>query len=117
MINGIGIDIVENKRISSKLEDISFVLRILSTEEKKQYDILKSSKRKLEYLSGRFACKEAIFKALSSGDGTMNYSDISILNDEFGKPYVKINNVVKKEFYVSISHEKEYTVAQAILYT
>ncbi len=58
----IGIDIVEHDHMKDKITD-KFVMRILSTKELEVYNNISSSKRKVEYISSRFAAKESIFKA------------------------------------------------------
>ncbi len=109
----IGIDIVEHKKMQEKIDD-NFIKRILSNDELEYYNLIKSNKRKLEYISSRFAAKEAIFKAYKCGDGTTSYTDISVLNNPDGSPYVvfqKNNDNIK----ISISHTDNYSVANVIL--
>ncbi len=105
----IGIDIVENARMHGK--DIDFIKRILSEKEFVIYSNYSNEQRKIEYLSSRFAAKEALFKAYKKGDKNLNYNDISILNDEVGAPYIEINDCLIDTLEVSISHEKNYSVA------
>ena len=56
----------------------------------------------------------------------LNFKDIEILNDKIGKPYyfksIKINNIVRQKFnikkynlFLSISDEKDYSIAFTIL--
>jgi holo-[acyl-carrier protein] synthase len=100
MIKGIGVDIVEISRV--KLE-IAF--KVLSNEEYKLFDSM-SKIRKLEFLAGRFAIKEALYKAglkLPYADMNIKYNDDnSIYLDNY--PDIKI----------SISHEKKYAIGFAI---
>ena len=57
MIIGIGIDIVELNRIAEIIENNSkFIDRVLTEKEKEIFESL-GSKRKIEFLGGRFACK------------------------------------------------------------
>lgn len=100
---GIGIDIVEIKRIS--LED-RFIDLVLSDREK---ELLYKRVNKKEFLAGRFAAKEAFLKANHKGLGDIRLKDIEVLNFENGQPYIVFNNIEYLE--VSISHEKEYAVA------
>ena len=81
------------------------------------------------YFAKRFAAKEAFAKALGIGfRNDLNFKDIEILNDKLGKPYYlvskKINNMIKKKFkvkmynlFLSISDEKDYSIAFTILQT
>lgn len=108
MILDIGIDIVENERINeSNLE--YFIDKIL-TKEEKSICLSKNGKKKLEFLCGRFAAKEAIIKAISSYENP-HMKEIEILNNTSGKPYVIFKDY---SILISISHEKHYTVAEAI---
>ncbi len=105
----IGIDIVENNRMINKDED--FIKRILSLKEYSIYISYSNEQRKLEYISSRFAAKEALFKAFKKGNNDLNYKDISILNDTNGAPFIEINDHKVEYLEVSISHEKNYSIA------
>ena len=123
-ILGIGVDIIENKRIKESIKNHNFKDRIYSSKELK-LSIL--SKNKVGFFSKRFVAKEAFAKALGTGfRNNLNFKDIEILNDKIGKPYYfiskKINNLIKKRFktsnynlFLSISDEKDYSVAFTIL--
>ena len=123
-ILGIGVDIIENKRIKNSIKNSKFKKRIYSSKELAQ-SIL--SKNKVGYFSKRFAAKEAFAKALGTGfRDNLNFKDIEIMNDKLGKPYYaktkKITQIIKKKFkvknfncFLSISDEKEYSTAFAII--
>ncbi len=98
----IGIDIVENYRLKNKNQD--FIDLILTKKEQEEY-----KKRGFHYLYGRFAVKEAIMKALPNTKN-LNFLDFEILTNNDGSPYV----VNHSNICISISHEKNYTVAIAI---
>jgi len=102
----IGIDIIKNKRV--KLEP-ALIKRILSIEELKIFNSFDNKKRKQEFVAGRWAAKEAIYKA---NPVKLGMSEVTILNDEKGQPY--IFNDELKHINLSISHEKQYTVAVAV---
>lgn len=104
----VGIDIVELDR----LKDIKdgFVKHVLSKEEIEVFNSYSDS-RKIEYLGGRFAAKEAIIKCLSNIE-IPKMPDITIINNKDGKPIV---NYKDYDIDLSISHEKHYAVAAAIL--
>ncbi|MCF7924265.1 MAG: holo-ACP synthase [Candidatus Izimaplasma sp.] len=110
MIKGIGIDICKIDRLK-----LTSFKRILSEEEIEVYKSFKLLSRKKEYLAGRFALKEAIVKAFGNLDLKVYLKDITILNDSTGKPYVKEPNYNDYFIWVSISHEKENVIAQAII--
>ena len=123
-ILGIGVDIVENSRITKSIKNILFVKRIYSNLE---IQIAKSLKDKKNYYSKRFAAKEAFAKSIGTGfRNNLNFKDISIVNDKFGKPSFIINDKIKKivkdqfrtssfNFFLSISDEKKYSIAYVIL--
>ena len=123
-ILGIGVDIVENSRISKLLKNKLFIKRIFSNSE---ILIAKNIRDKKSYYSKRFAAKEAFAKSIGTGfRDDLNYNDISIINDKLGKPSFVINKKIKKiikkqfkitlfNFFLSISDEKKYSVAYVIL--
>lgn len=108
-MKGIGVDIVEFERIERVLKKEKFVDKILSDAEKNVYYDLKNEKRKMEYLAGRFAIKEAIYKAASNVCQGMSFSDFSILNDSAGAPYLAAPNI--SSLMISLSHSKNYVIA------
>ncbi len=110
MIKGIGVDICQISRINLNLSK-----RILNELEYKKYSELKSSEKQKEYLAGRFSAKEAILKALTGLKKDVFIRDIAILNDDLGKPYVELPKFEDIKIWVSISHEKEYSIGQAII--
>ena len=123
-ILGIGVDIIENKRIKKSIKSVQFKNRIYSSKELKQSNSIKD---KTNYFSKRFAAKEAFAKALGTGFRTnLNFNDIEVINDRLGKPHFvitkKIKNIVQKNFkikrfncFLSISDEKDYSTAFAII--
>ena len=123
-IIGIGVDIVNNNRLKKLIKNKNFIKRVFTNYEQ---NYSKSLKYKSNYYSKRFAAKEAFSKALGTGfRNGLNFKDISIVNDRFGKPIIKksnkINNFMKKKFktkkiniFLSISDEKKHSVAFVIL--
>ena len=123
-ILGIGVDIVENSRITKSLKDSLFIKRIFSNSE---ILIANKLKNKKSYYSKRFAAKEAFAKSIGTGfRNNLDFKDISIVNDKMGKPSFfisdKIKKIIKKQFkvssfnfFLSISDEKKYSIAYVIL--
>ena len=123
-ILGVGVDIIKNDRIKNSIKNHKFRDRIFSSNELK---LSASSKNKIGYFSKRFAAKEAFAKALGTGfRNDLNFKDIEIMNDKFGKPYYsktkKITQIIRKEFkvknfncFLSISDENEYSTAFTII--
>lgn len=110
MIKGIGTDIVENIRVNQSL-----ARRVLSDNELKAFEQLKLEQRKQEFLCGRFAAKEAIIKACSQANIEVFMRDITILNDQLNCPFVANPKFESYQILVSISHEKDYSIAFAII--
>ena len=123
-ILGIGVDIIQNSRIKSLIKNKAFLKRSFTKNE------IKHSKKilnKSDYFAKRFAAKEALVKSLGIGFRlNLNLKDIEVLNDKLGKPYYskvkKVNEIISKKFkvnnydlFLSISDEKDYSVAFTIL--
>ena len=125
-IMGIGVDVIHNKRIKSLIKKKNFINRTFGKNEVK---FSKNILNKTNYFAKRFAAKESFAKSLGTGfRDNLNFIDIEILNNKLGKPYYfkskKINTVVYKKFkikkynlFLSISDEKDYSVAFTILQT
>ena len=123
-ILGIGVDIVQNKRIASLINNKSFIIRTFGVNEVK---FSKKNPNKINYFSKRFAAKEAFAKSMGTGfRNNLNFKDIEILNDNKGKPYFskskKIDLLIKKKLkvknynlFLSISDEKDYSIAFTII--
>ncbi|WP_163538959.1 holo-ACP synthase [Gracilibacillus sp. YIM 98692] len=118
MIIGIGIDIVELNRIEQILQkQPRFLSRILSQREQLLYEQMETPKRKVEFLAGRFAAKEAFSKAYGTGIGPVSFQEIEVLKTEAGAPVVDIDRLAEEKVWVSISHSDTYAVAQVIIET
>ena len=122
---GVGVDIVENKRIQKSIKNKKFISRIFS---KKEIEISKKIKNKINYFAKRFAAKESLSKAIGTGFRKgLNFKDISIRNDKSGKPHYQLNNNVKKLIYsqfkvkkikifLSLADEKKYSIAFSVIH-
>ena len=123
-ILGIGVDIIQNKRIKNLTKNKIFINRIFG---KKEIVISKKFFDKTNYFAKRFSAKEALVKALGTGfRNNLNLKDIQILNDKLGKPYFlktkKIDTIIFRKFkirkydlFLSISDEKDYSISFTIL--
>jgi holo-[acyl-carrier protein] synthase len=114
MIIGTGVDITEVKRLRQATEKWGdeFLSRIFTKKE------LAHARKRVsfyQHLAGRFAAKEAVFKAL--GDKNLSWKDVEITNDAEGKPLCTIVSSRAKNVsvHISISHVKNYAVANAII--
>ncbi|WP_053217653.1 holo-ACP synthase [Virgibacillus senegalensis] len=116
MIVGIGIDIIELDRIENSLvKNRRLAERVLTENELAVFQQLGARSRQVEYLAGRFAAKEAYAKALGTGLGKLSFQDIEILPDVKGAPKLKAGNDPGQNILLSISHSKEYAVAQVVI--
>ena len=95
----LGCDIVKVSRFKNNLSKLAN--KILSESEIIEFN---KTTNKIQYIAGRWAAKEAIFKATG-------HRKMTILNSTTGSPYVANNSNIK----ISISHEKEYAIAVALL--
>ena len=123
-ILGVGVDIIKNNRFKTLSRKKNFLLRTFS---KNEIDFSKKKNIKKLFFAKRFAAKESFSKSLGIGiRDNLNFKDIEILNDKLGKPYFrktkKINNLIYKIFkvkkynlYLSISDEKDYSIAFTII--
>lgn len=120
MIIGTGIDIVQNKRIAKIFKKFGekFSKKIMGDK------LWNGQKANSTNLSACFASKEAFVKALGTGfTNSITFHNIDIMHNSQGKPYIKLtgeaNKLSKKlnitNIHLSISHEREYTVAMVIL--
>ena len=122
MIVGIGNDIIEIERIEKAILKEGFKNKVYTQRELKN---IEKRGNRTETYAGIFSAKEAISKAIGTGVREFSLTDLEILNDDLGKPYVvvseKLDKILKtkKEDYqieISISHSKKYATAMAIIF-
>lgn len=119
----VGVDIIEVERIKQSIEELGedFAHRVFTDKEIKYCEGKKVNK--YQHYAGRFAAKEAAFKAVSgllSDKYSLSWKNIEITNDPKGRPklnFISIDRKVEKELKkiidmdISISHLKEYAIA------
>ncbi len=123
IILGIGMDIVETKRIAESLERFGdrFLHRVFLEGE---IVYSRSMKYPHLHLAARFAAKEAISKAFGTGIGReVGWRDLEIMREPGGRPlvvlhgraveYAKTRGV--REIHVSLSHTADYGAASAVI--
>lgn len=121
MILGVGVDIVEIKRIKEILDKNKGFLEKIFTQNEIEY--LESRNLRPEYVAGRFAAKEAVSKALGTGFRGFSFRDIIIESSTLGKPIVTLkgkarviaNKTGNTNIHLSISHGEESAIAYAVL--
>jgi len=120
VIHGVGIDIVRVERIKEAVGKWGekFLGRVFTGKEiSRCYE----KKDPFPSLAVRFAAKEALIKAV--GSRLSAFTDIEILNDSHGKPFVRTSGKLEVFFresslrasQVSLSHEREYAIAFVVI--
>jgi len=120
---GIGIDIVETKRIEDSFEKFgeSFRDRVFTAAE---IEYCESMKNPLPHYAARFAAKEAVSKALGTGIAEgVSWQDIEVQRGESGAPSIQLSGEAKKlaekesiiEVQISLSHSDHYSAANAVM--
>jgi holo-[acyl-carrier protein] synthase len=117
-----GIDIVRCERVGRVWKAHGdLLLRRVFTEAERAHCL--DCRTPAERLSGRFAAKEAVLKALGTGwRGGIRWTDVEILPGPLGRPEVTLSGVSAElaarlgigRILVSISHTREYAIASAI---
>jgi len=123
-ILGTGIDLVENERMREVIErwGAKFVDRVFLPREQEYCETKAAPQR---HYAGRFAVKEAVSKAFGTGLGpSIGLLDIEVVRDPAsGAPSVQLSDKATRfassrqagEVLVSLSHTRDYAVAQAIV--
>lgn len=122
MVIGIGIDIIEIDRIKDSVEKYGdrFLNKIYT---KKELEYCLSKKYKYQHLAARFAAKEAVYKALTTGwNKDVGWQNIEISNEPNGMPIAYLHGKLKKflsndkNLKISMSHSRDYVTCMAIIY-
>jgi holo-[acyl-carrier protein] synthase len=110
VIVGIGTDICQVSRVEKLLDQKNdqFIERILTPAEQEKYITA-------SYLAKRYAAKEACAKALGCGIGEkLSFQDIEIINNDSGKPYMRVKGHENIIFHLSMSDEQAYAIAMVV---
>lgn len=116
MIIGLGTDLVETARIKEAIANNSrFVGKLLTENELSTYTDILNEKRRVEFVAGRWAAKEAFAKAYGTGiSSQLHFHDIEVTNDDQRKPLV-ICDKVDTPVHITISHTDHYATATVII--
>lgn len=120
MIEGIGIDVVEIPRMERAISTWgnAFLNKVFTSRE---ITYAHSRKDPTPHIAARFAVKEAVAKALSTGwSGSFRWKDVEVENSPSGKPSVLLYGKVREllegsRVLVSISHSEHVVVAFAVI--
>ena len=110
----IGTDIVKIDRIKNLSNDDNFLSKIFTDKE---LEYCNQYSDRVIHLSGKYAAKEAVKKALLSANLTSHISmkKIEVLNKEDKSPYISLSTINNVKCRVSISHDGDYAIAFAII--
>jgi len=123
MILSTGVDIIEISRVEETLgrRGERFLTKVF-TQEEIAYCEGKAS-RSASY-AVRFAAKEAVMKALGTGWAKgIGFKDIEVVSNDGGAPSVRLHGAAERRFrevggrsiHVSLSHSRDFAIAQAII--
>lgn len=120
MVQGIGVDIIEINRIREIIDRYGerFVSKIFTPVE---VAYCESKKTPFQHYAARFAAKEAVAKALSTGwRGNFKWKDVEVSNDDLGQPcitlYGQLAGFLKnRRIFLSLSHSDNSVVAFVII--
>jgi holo-[acyl-carrier protein] synthase len=113
-----GVDLIEVHRLRSAIERHGerFLRRIFTDREREQL------KGNLPSLAGRFAAKEAVAKALSTGIGQVSWLEIEILRGPAREPLLNLHGNAQRladglgiqQWSISLSHTHEHAIAMVV---
>lgn len=117
----VGIDLIEIERIKCSMERSSFLNKILGENE---YSELKKRGFLPRSVAVNFCAKEAFLKALGKGLGELNLTEIELLRQKSGQPYLSLTGKALElaenqgvKFTVSATHTENYASVVVIAYT
>lgn len=123
MIYGIGVDVLEVRRIGETLQRFGtrFIEHLLMPQEQAQ---LAATQRRERFIAMRFAAKEAIVKAMGTGFAHGVWiRDVGVVQNAWGKPEVVFSERGERvrqglgvgEGHVTLTDEAGLVVAVAVL--
>ena len=121
MITGVGVDMVQIKRMDCWLKNPKLLQRYFHPDELSY--AMSLGNNTAQTLAARFAAKEAFGKALGTGLSNLSLKEIMVVNKSNGKPEMKLFGTAKEALYksgadrihISLTHERENAVAMVIL--
>ena len=116
----VGVDIVNNFRIKKIIEKHGdFFIKKIFTDVEIEY--CQNRRYSYTHFSARFAAKEAFLKSIRTGlSSGIKWKDMEVVNDASGAPVLNITGKAleilgKRKCNISLSHEKEFSVAFVVL--
>jgi holo-[acyl-carrier protein] synthase len=119
-IKGIGVDVVDVKRMKAVLEkQKEYFLNKVFTDMEVTY--CRTRKKPYIHFAARFAAKEAVAKAMRTGwSGAFHWRDIEVVNDQSGAPHILLSRnvaeaLIQCNVHLSLSHSDNTVVAFVVL--
>lgn len=112
----VGTDLVEIERIKKSAERESFMRRVYSADERRLFE---TKAAPFPSMAGNWAAKEAFSKALGTGVRDFSLTEVEVLRDGLGAPYIRLSGRALKaadgrSFAVSVSHTAQLACATVI---
>lgn len=110
-----GIDILEIARIEKSMKSEHFLERVFS---QKELMLLKEKNFSAQTAAANFCAKEAFAKAIGTGIRGFSLTEVSILRDSQGEPYIELSGKaleLSKDFSFSVSLSHNDTMAIAVV--
>ncbi len=120
MVKGIGVDIIEISRIEQSIATLGdhFLHKVFTPGE---ITYCNSKPNAHQHFAARFAAKEALSKALSTGwAGEFRWKDVEVMNESTGQPVLAFHNgmrdaLAQSTVFVSLSHSDHHVVAMVVI--
>ena len=112
----VGIDLVEISRIKQSIQNPRFLTRVFSDSER---ELFAGKNFSLQTIAANFAGKEAFSKAIGTGIRGFCLSEVSVLRDQMGAPYLSLSGQAAEigkgyTFSISLTHTQNYASAVVI---
>jgi holo-[acyl-carrier protein] synthase len=120
MVKGIGVDIIEIARVRQSIESLGdrFLDKVFTSRER---EYCSSKQNSFQHFAARFAAKEAVSKAMSTGwAGEFRWKDVEVMNDPSGQPRITLSGplkelLVRARILVTLSHSESHVVAMVLI--
>ena len=120
MVKGIGVDIIEIDRIQKSIDELGehFLQKIFTAQE---IAYCSAKPTAVQHFAARFAAKEALSKAFSTGwTGEFRWKDVEVTNETSGKPRIELHGklydaLAHCSVLVSLSHSASHVVAMVVI--
>ncbi|MDR1713608.1 MAG: holo-ACP synthase [Coriobacteriales bacterium] len=117
---GLGVDIIEIARMEQALKRTPRLAQRMFTDQERAYAFGKA--RPAVHLALFFAAREAVLKALGCGFAGMNWTDVEVSHDRFGRPVPLLHGHAAEvaaaqgvvEVQLSLSYTHSVGVASAV---